>query len=110
MDIEVVHHYQHIRRKKKKRSMEPWVIPVIIFSVFLCMMLLFAALSRCASVGSSNIGGGGADAGHHRFGEDHVNIYIGGSGDAGYSSWGGGFDAGGGGGGGGCGGGGGGGC
>ncbi|PPD99457.1 hypothetical protein GOBAR_DD03533 [Gossypium barbadense] len=52
--------------------MEPWVIPVIIFSVFLCIMLLFAALSRCASVGSSNIGGGGAAAGHHRFGRDHL--------------------------------------
>ncbi|KAB2035309.1 hypothetical protein ES319_D04G143800v1 [Gossypium barbadense] len=77
--------------------MEPWVIPVIIFSVFLCIMLLFAALSRCASVGSSNIGGGGAAAGHHRFGRDHVNIDIGGSGDAGYSSWGGGGGGGGGG-------------
>ncbi|XP_012458249.1 uncharacterized protein LOC105779043 [Gossypium raimondii] len=61
------------------------------------MTLLLAALSRCASVGSSNIGGGGAAAGHHRFGRDHVNIDIGGSGDAGYSSWGGGGGGGGGG-------------
>ncbi|XP_022748180.1 glycine-rich cell wall structural protein 1-like [Durio zibethinus] len=81
--------------------MEPWAIPLIIFSVFFCMTLFFACLSRCGNLGGGGHDFSGADVPDGFGGGGDVSIDIGSpdnvGGDTGFSSWGGegGFDGGG---------------